>query len=198
VLLCAAVYLPGMFSIPPVDRDEARFAQASRQMFESVALPDEAKNDAMHGGGLVVPMVQDRPRLNKPPLIYWAQAASAWLWTGGDPLRDAIWMYRLPSALFATLAVLITWRIGCSMLDPRAGWAGAALLAVCPMVVWDAHQARSDQLLLACTTLALWGLWEVWSRARRGRAGWVWPVALWIGVGWACSRRARSRRWSRR
>lgn len=183
VLLCLAVYLPGLFQIPPVDRDEARFAQASRQMFESVALPEARRDPALHDGGWVIPKVQDRPRLNKPPLIYWAQVVSAAVFTGGDPLADAVWMYRLPSAVFATLAVLLIWRVGSSMFDPRAGWVGAALLAVCPMVVWDAHQARADQLLLACTALAVWGLWEVWSRARRGRAGWRWPVVMWVGVG---------------
>ena len=188
VLLCCAVYLPGQFRIPPVDRDEARFAQASRQMYESVALPEADRDDELHSGGLIVPMVQGKPRLNKPPLIYWAQTASAFVWTAGDPLADAIWMYRLPSALFATLAVLATWRVGCSIFDPRAGLVGAALLAVCPMVVWDAHQARADQLLLACTTLAMWALWEVWSRAHRrsdGKpsAGLIWPIVFWIAIG---------------
>ncbi|MFO0492909.1 MAG: ArnT family glycosyltransferase, partial [bacterium] len=79
VLLCLIVYLPGLTSIPPVDRDECRFAQASRQMFESATLPAErqdVRTDAharplgQHAGGWVVPMVQDRPRLNKPPLVY--------------------------------------------------------------------------------------------------------------------------------
>ena len=28
-------FLPGLFSIPPIDRDEARFAQATKQMLES-------------------------------------------------------------------------------------------------------------------------------------------------------------------
>ena len=35
VLLCLLFWLPGFFSIPPGDRDESRFAQASRQMVES-------------------------------------------------------------------------------------------------------------------------------------------------------------------
>lgn len=188
VLLCAAVYLPGTFRIPPVDRDEARFAQASRQMLESLALPDEeldtnADGTGRHDGGLTIPMVQSKPRLNKPPLIYWAQSASAFVFTAGDPTRDAIWMYRIPSALFATLAVLATWRLGVRSFDPRTGFAGAALLAVCPMVVWDAHQARADQLLLACTTTAMWMLYECLTRAHRpGRAGWVWPLAFWTAV----------------
>lgn len=183
VLLCAAVYLPGTVRIPPVDRDEARFAQASRQMFESVALPAEQQTPALHDGGLVIPKVQSKPRLNKPPLIYWAQTASAFVFTGGDPTRDAIWMYRIPSALFATIAVLATWRLGTRAFDPRTGFAGAALLAVCPMVVWDAHQARADQLLLACTTTAMWLLYECLTRAHKpGRAGWVRPIAFWTAL----------------
>lgn len=178
VLLCAAVYLPGLFQIPPVDRDEARFAQASRQMFESAALPADQQNPAFHDGGWVVPKVQDRPRLNKPPLIYWVQAASAWILAGGNPLHDSIWMYRLPSAICAMIAVFATWRVGVGMFDPRAGWVGAALLAVCPMIVWDAHQARADELLLACTTVTMWAFWHLW----RGKAGWRWPVVFWVGV----------------
>ena len=35
VLLCLTLYAPGLASIPPVDRDEARFAQATRQMLEN-------------------------------------------------------------------------------------------------------------------------------------------------------------------
>ncbi len=37
VLLLVAMlgFLPGFFSIPPIDRDEARFAQATKQMVES-------------------------------------------------------------------------------------------------------------------------------------------------------------------
>lgn len=178
-LLCLAVYLPGLTIIPPVDRDEARFAQASRQMFESVALAPDARDPDLHAGGLVVPMLAERPRLNKPPLIYWAQAASAWILTAGDPARDAVWMYRLPSALFALVAVLITWRLGCSMFDPRAGLLGAALLAVCPMLVWDAHQARADQLLLACTTAAMWALWKIHRRRARSRR---WALFLWAAL----------------
>ncbi|HSV29216.1 MAG TPA: glycosyl transferase, partial [Candidatus Omnitrophota bacterium] len=34
-LLCLILYLPGLAAIPPLDRDEARFAQATRQMVES-------------------------------------------------------------------------------------------------------------------------------------------------------------------
>ncbi|MEN1705483.1 MAG: glycosyltransferase family 39 protein [Planctomycetota bacterium] len=182
VVLCVALYLPGTFVMPAVDRDEARFAQASRQMFESAALPEDQQTESLHSGGWIVPRIGERDRLNKPPLIYWLQVGSAAAFTGGDPSRDAIWMYRIPSALFATLAVLFTWRIGVSMFDPRAGLLAAALLAACPLVLWDAHQARADQLLLACTTGAMWGLW---STVRSTQRRWVGPIltAAAIGLG---------------
>ncbi len=166
IILCFAVYIPGLWTIPPVDRDESRFAQASRQMLESGTLD-----------GWVVPRVQDKPRLNKPPLIYWLQASSAyilgdkpgqWAWLDGG--SENIWVYRVPSVLSAILAVLLTWRLGVRMFDPRAAWLAAALLAVCPMVVWDAHQARADQLLLAMTTATMLCLWKVWRQSEPNRA----------------------------
>lgn len=160
------MYVPGFFALPTIDRDEARFAQASRQMFESVALPPEQRSQA-HAGGLVVPMVQDRPRLNKPPLIYWLQSASAAALTGGDPSRDAIWMYRVPSLLAALATVLMTWRLGLSMFDPRAAFLAGVMIALCPLFVWEARQARADHVLVAFTTAAMWAMWLLWRRAQK-------------------------------
>ena len=38
-LLCLALYLPGLAALPPMDRDESRFIQATRQMLESGDFP---------------------------------------------------------------------------------------------------------------------------------------------------------------
>jgi len=165
VILCLSVYLPGLWSLPAIDRDESRFAQASRQMFQSK--------------DFVVPKVQDRPRLNKPPLIYWAQCGALWVLGDDGRAHGGIWVYRLPSVLAAVATVLLTWRLGLRMFDPRAALLGAALLAVCPMVVWDAHQARADQLLLTTVVLTQLALWRVW----RDPGGWTWPIVFWIGIG---------------
>jgi 4-amino-4-deoxy-L-arabinose transferase-like glycosyltransferase len=169
LLVCLAVYLPGLASIPVIDRDEARFAQASRQMLES--------------GDWIVPMVQDRPRLNKPPMIYWLQASSAWLFTGGEPARDAIWMYRVPSVMGAIGAVFVTWGLAWRMSGPSVAFLAASLLAVCPLVAFDAHQSRADQWLLFCTTLTLASLYVCWHETHRGRRpGWGWVLAFWVAL----------------
>src|SRR5690348_10657135 len=55
-------FLPGFFQIPPVDRDEARFAQSSKQMVET--------------GNYVDIHFQGEVRYKKPIGIYWMQAAA--------------------------------------------------------------------------------------------------------------------------
>lgn len=167
--LCLAVYLPGLWSIPVVDRDEARFAQASRQMVES--------------GDFVVPRVQDRDRLNKPPLIYWLHSVSLAVFGDEGSAHGGIWVYRLVSVVGAVAAVLLTWRLGLLMFDGRAAVLGSALLAVCPMVVWDANQARADQVLLAACVLAQLGLWRVWRAGTSGRSDGLGAAMLWVGIG---------------
>src|SRR6202158_3612298 len=95
VLLVVALlgFLPGIFSIPPIDRDEARFAQATKQMVES--------------GDYIDIRFQDEMRYKKPVGIYWLQAAAV---QAGEALgvpraRTTIWLYRIPSLLGAIGAV---------------------------------------------------------------------------------------------
>lgn len=199
VIVCALAHWPGMFAIPPIDRDESRFAQASKQMAAGDTLRD-----------WVVPMVGDTPRLNKPPIIYWLQAGvvrasgavgadqdspsaprpshtnSAPHEAAFDP-TGAIGLHRVPSALCALIATLATWRLGLSMFGTRharTAWLAGALLACSLIVMWDARQARADQLLLAVTTLAMLALWRVWrSASDTGRVPWGQVIALWAAVG---------------
>lgn len=169
VVLCLIAFLPGWTSLPPVDRDESRFAQASRQMLAS--------------GDWVVPMVQDRPRLNKPPLIYWLQASSSGAFTLGQPLRDSIWMYRLPSIIAGVMAVVFSWKLGLAMFDSRTARLAGALLALCPIMIWEAKQARADMVLLALTTGAMLTMWRILVASREepaGRPAFKLTVLFWI------------------
>src|SRR5713101_6267866 len=94
--LCLCLYLPGIAAIPPLDRDEARFAQATRQMLET--------------GDFLRIRFQEEARNKKPVGIYWLQAASVAVLS--DAESAAIWPYRLPSLLGALAAVLVTFVLG--------------------------------------------------------------------------------------
>src|SRR3954451_13949049 len=83
--------LPGLLAVPPLDRDEARFAEATAQMLES--------------RDFVVIRYQDEPRFKKPVGIHWLQAASVSLFSSAEA-RD-IWAYRIPSLLGAMLAAAV-------------------------------------------------------------------------------------------
>lgn len=165
-VLCLALYVPGLTSLPPIDRDEARFAQASRQMLES--------------GDLVDIRFQDEPRYKKPVGIYWLQAAAGALTGAGD----RIWPYRLPSLLGALTAVLLTAWAGGRLFGRRTGFVGAAVLASSLLLAVEARLAKTDAALLAAICLAQGTLAIAYLRSRRGE-----PVALgtqllfWAAIG---------------
>src|SRR5580765_7785603 len=77
-LICLIAWLPGFFTIPPLDRDESRFAQASKQMLETHNFVD------IRFGV--------EPRYKKPVGIYWLQSASTAIVGAvtGDDRRDHI------------------------------------------------------------------------------------------------------------
>ena len=135
-MLCLLFYLPGLWALPPVDRDEPRFAQATRQMLRS--------------GDYVRPRFQMEPLYEKPIGIYWLQAAAV----AGIAARDAIWPYRVPSAVGAILAVLGTLAIGARHSDRTMGLLAAALLAASPLLVVEADLATTDAVLLACVVVS--------------------------------------------
>jgi len=165
-ILCLLLYAPGFAAIPPVDRDEARFAQATRQMMET--------------GDFVRIRFQDEARNKKPIGIYWLQAAAVTALS--SPASAAIWPYRLPSALAAAAAVLLTLGFGTRLFDSRrAGFVAAVLTASALGVVVEAHLAKTDAALLAAVVVGQGALGLVYIAVRTGRrVGWSLPVSFWI------------------
>ncbi len=165
VLLCLCLYLPGFFTVPALDRDEARFAQASRQMVES--------------GDYVNIRVGSEERNKKPVGIHWAQVAVVHgLEAVGIPARSEIWAYRVPSMLGAILAVLACFQFGRALVGRRAALLGAAMLAACMVLVVETHIAKTDAALLATVALAMGLLGQAYLRpgaftARQAAAFWV-------------------------
>ena len=164
LLLCLGLYLPGLSTLPPLDRDESRFAQASKQMMES--------------GDYIRIHFQDEIRAKKPAGVYWLQVASAKL-TG---VRDAIWPYRLPSLCGAIVAVLLTYALGSAVVGPAAAFSGAGLLASCLLLIGEADQAKTDAVQLACIVAAQGLLGRLYMR-RGTDFGWGPAFGFWAAQG---------------
>jgi 4-amino-4-deoxy-L-arabinose transferase-like glycosyltransferase len=167
-VLSLALYLPGLAALPPTDRDEARFAQASRQMLES--------NDFLRI------RFQDEPRNKKPAGIYWLQAASTGLLS--EAASTAIWPYRLPSLLGALAAVLLTFRFGRAWIGREPAFLGAALLAASLGLTVEAHLAKTDAVLLATVVAAQGALGEIYRKSRNDEpTGAGLPLVFWVAQG---------------
>lgn len=124
-------------TMPPLDRDESRFIQATVQMLET--------KDFVNIKFL------DTPRLKKPPGIYWLQALSVTITKNILFLDKApVWVYRLPSAISAGIAVWLTFLIGQLLFGRAQGLIAALLFVSSPLLMVEAHIAKTDSVLLAC------------------------------------------------
>jgi hypothetical protein len=140
----SAALAAGFFTIPPGDRDESRFAQATRQMVET--------------GDYVRIRFGEVERNKKPAGIHWAQAGSVHaLEAVGVAAREAIWAYRIPSLLGAIAAVLATFHFGRTLVGRRAAFLGSAMLAGCFVLAIETHIAKTDAALLG-TIVVVMGL----------------------------------------
>lgn len=166
-LLCLALYLPGMTTIPLIDRDSPHFAQATRQMVET--------------GEWWKIRFQDSPRHLKPPGIYWLQAVAVKLFSA-DNITNA-WPYRIPSLLGALLAVLLSFGFTQKVYGRKVALLSAALLASSLLLVIEAHLSVTDACLLATIVLMQGALWLIYQRVRAQQSiKWTLPALFWLGV----------------
>ena len=165
-LISLAAALPGVFTVPPLDRDESRFAQATAQMLET--------------GDFIRIQEQDQARNKKPVGIYWLQAASVALFSNAS--ARAIWAYRLPSVLGALLTSLATLWAGTALFDRKTGFWAGALMAVSVLLSTEGMIAKTDAMLCAATAVAMGALAHLYLRRGSGGAAFVFWVATAIGV----------------
>ncbi|HRK67213.1 MAG TPA: glycosyltransferase family 39 protein [Hyphomonas sp.] len=133
---------PGVFLLPALDRDESRFAQASKEMLEEE--------------NYIVIQYQDELRNKKPAGIHWLQAASTAIFTG--PEAKQIWTYRVPSWLGAAFGTLACFWAGIALIGRRAAFIGAALFGANLLLTSEAHISKTDGVLVFLTTLGIGAL----------------------------------------
>jgi 4-amino-4-deoxy-L-arabinose transferase-like glycosyltransferase len=170
-LLGLLLWLPGILSLPPLDRDESRFAQASRQMVES--------------GDPVDIRLGHVPRYKKPAGIYWLQSASTIamgkVFHQGETTH--IWTYRLPSLLGAIAVAWLTLWCALALAGVEAGLVAGLLMLGTALLAAEASIATTDAVLLACVLAVQGVLLRVYRAAREPDA--PQPSRRLILLGWA-------------
>ncbi|ESZ40208.1 glycosyltransferase [Mesorhizobium sp. L2C054A000] len=158
----------GLASLPPLDRDEPRFVQATKQMTET--------------GDYVDIRFQDASRYQKPIGIYWLQSAAVTL--SGEGAQAPIWIYRLISALGIAIAVVAIAWTGANLFGANAGLAAGLVMAAIFATAFEGRDAKTDAMLLACCALAQGALAQIYLASRRNEpvAGHL-PWIFWAAQG---------------
>lgn len=111
--------------------------------------------DTIDNDRWLVARIQDRPRLEKPPLPRWTTAVLMRL----SGRRDQ-WILRLPGALCALATVGLVYGIGCRLGGRAVGLAAGLALTSMPFFICELRQAGNDGPLAFFTTLALYAAWR--------------------------------------
>ncbi len=134
-LLAAILYLPGLGRPALWEPDEGRYAEIAREMVIS--------------GDYVTPRDDFELYFEKPPLVYWAEAASIKIFGVNE------FAVRLPAALFSIGQVVVTAALAEMMLGASAGLFAALALALSPLFFGFARFATLDPALAFFLTAAL-------------------------------------------
>ncbi|EKS28331.1 ArnT family glycosyltransferase [Afipia felis] len=175
LIVCGFLFfLPGLFNIGPIDRDEARFAQASKQMVET--------------GDPVDIRFQEEVRYKKPVGIYWLQATvvktAGKLGLARPEIR--IWLYRVPSLFGAIGAVLLTYWTALAFVTRRGAVLAGLIMCSSVLLGIEARLATTDAVLLLTTTTVMGALARVYLSWQRGEAfardAWALPAIFWTAM----------------
>ena len=106
LFICFIFYFQGIYKLPVFDRDEARFATASKTMLETKDLVDIK--------------MQEEPRYKKPIGIYWLQFISNSIF--GEKPFDKIWVYRLVSIISILVSLYLIFRFSEKLFSTKESY----------------------------------------------------------------------------
>lgn len=155
--------LPGLSSLPLIDRDEPRFARATVEMVER--------------GDWVIPWFNGEYRFDKPPLTYW------WMRIHYALFGIHEFSARLHSVLATILTAWILYGFGRRLYhSARAGLLAGVGFTTCFQVLIHGRLAVADMPMVLAVAATMWALWELLFAGnpppRFGR--WFW--LLWISA----------------
>lgn len=154
-------YLYGNGAISLWDRDEPRFAEATREMLAT--------------GNHLVPSLQGRPRFDKPILTYWLMEL-AYTFFGANEFAA-----RFFQSLLGAASCAMTVLLGTALFRPRVGILAGLILATSPQMVVVSKAATADAPFLFFILLGLYGFLRIYMGPRRLE----WVLVLYGGLGLA-------------
>ncbi len=162
--LCLVVYLPGIFRLPAVNRTEVIWAETTRDMVDRGDWTDPRYGSVVHQ--------------YRPIGTFWAQGVARWL-AGPSHDRD-ITVYRIPSLLAVTLAVLALFWLGRGLVGSETALIASAFFAVAPLTVLVSQLAVAEGLSLLPATVAMLALARLYTNADEP----IWTALLfWVALG---------------
>ena len=162
IILIILALFSGQYSIPPIDRDEARFAQASSQMIQS--------------GDYVNIKFQDEIRAKKPIGIYWLQAFSAKIFGQED-----IGSYRIPSLLSSIITLVFVGLITRLIFPLYQTLIVTLLFASSIVFMGEAHLAKTDATLLCLICVQQYFLLKIiLQQENTFKVKYLYPILVWL------------------
>jgi 4-amino-4-deoxy-L-arabinose transferase-like glycosyltransferase len=143
----------GKFVLPATDRDESRFAQASKQMVET--------------GDCWSIKFLDQPRNKKPIGIYWVQAGFVKIaqFLGVKNAEIRISIYRLPNILAGFGMLLAMFFLFRGMIGEKPAAMATTFMAISLLTVVESFLAKTDTVLLMLVVIQQ-GLLARWYTAQ--------------------------------
>lgn len=143
------------------DPDEGRYSNVALQMLKS-------------GDPVTLYRHPASFHFTKPPLTYWAMAASVKAFGRNE------WAVRLPMALAFVLSALMVFRLG-RLFVPERPWLPALIFVASPYPFLAAYTVNTDTVLAATEILAV----LCYAQARFGGGSPRWIDAMWAAFGLA-------------
>ncbi len=148
-------------SYPLANPDEGRYAEIPREMVDS--------------GDYIVPRLNGVLYFEKPPLLYWLNAASIRF------LGKSEWFLRMWPALFALTGCLMTYIAGRKLFGRSSGLAGAGVLATSLLYYGLSRILILDMLVSALISVTLFAF-IIGVREPPGRTRRLWFYLLYVGA----------------
>jgi 4-amino-4-deoxy-L-arabinose transferase-like glycosyltransferase len=160
-LVCGIVFFANLGRLPFYDKAEPREALVVR--------------DIVINGNWILPLRMGQKIPSKPPLFHWTGAVCSIVW--GTMTEATV---RFPSALFASLGVLLIYGLGRQLYDAQTGLFAGLILATFSVYQTAGIEARVDMTLAFWLLLPLVLFYGIYSEFLRNP---LWTYAFFLAAG---------------